>query len=278
MLRTKNKLSVFHDDNSVFADYSDESLDFDRDTYTIALDQSNDYLYVGFYKPINMFYVELSTANTNAGSFAGEYYNGTTWASITGLYDETKSFTRSGFIQWDRNLSGEASVAVNSTTKYWYRFRPSVTHSSTVVSGLNIIFADDQDLKREYFEASQYLPSGESSHILTHVASRDHIVQYLRNSGNFKQNLDSGKIKDITVFDILDIGQIKLASTYLSLSKIFLSIQDSNDDVFLEKSKHFYSLYSSAIKTFYLDLDQDDDGIQDTEEQLASSTGRLLRR
>lgn len=278
MLRTKNKLEVYHDDNSVFADYSAEALDFDRDTFTMSLDQSNDYLYVGFYKPINTFYVEIGTANTNAGSFAGEFYNGTSWTALSGLHDETKSFIRSGFISWDSNQTDEASVAVNSTTKYWYRFRPSVTHSSTVVNGLNIVFADDQDLKREYFESSDYLPSGESSHILTHVSARDEIIQYIRNSGHYKNNINSGNLKDITAFDLLDIAQIKLAATYLALSKIFQSIQDSSDDVFLEKSRHFRGLYSSAIKTFYLDIDYDDDGIKDNEERLASFTAKVIRR
>ena len=278
MLRTKNKLTIFDDNNSTFTDYSNEALDYDRDTFTVTLNSSTSYLYVGFYKPISTFYIELGTANVNAGSLTGQYYNGSSWVSLTGMFDESASLTRSGFIQWDRNLTDEAEVAVDGTTLYWYRFQPSVTHSATVVNGLNIIFADDQDLKREYFEASEFLPNGEGSHILTHVAARDHIIQYLRNSGHFKESQATGRMKDITVFDILDIGQIKLAATYLALGKIFLSVQDNVDGVHLEKSRHFMSLYSTAIKTFYLDLDADDDGVQDEEEVLASATGRLLRR
>jgi len=278
MLRTKNKLSVFDDANSSFSDYSTEALDYDRDTFTITLNSSTSYLYVGFYKPINVFYVELGTVNTNAGAFTGEFYNGSAWVALSGLYDETSSLTRSGFIQWDRNQTSEESVAVDSVTKYWYRFRPSVTHSATVINGLNIVFSDDQDLKREYFEASNYLPSGETSHVLTHVAARDHIIQHLRNSGHYKESLATGKAKDITAFDILEMGQIKLAATYLALSKIFLSVQDTQGDVEMEKSKYFMGLYATAIKTFYLDLDLDDDGINDDSETLASATGRLLRR
>lgn len=278
MLKIKNKLTILHDNNSSFSDYSTEALDFDRDTFTIDLNQSEDYLYIGFYKPINIFYVELGTANTNAGTFTGEFYNGTTWAGLSGFYDESASFTRSGFIQWDRNQTNEAKTTVNSTELYWYRFRPSVTHSSTVVNGLNIVFADDNDMKREYFEIDRFRPSGESSHILTHVAARDHIIQYLRNSGHFKESVGTGKAKDITAFDLLDIGQIKLAATYLAISKIFSAIQDSEDDIYNQKSSHYMSLYNSAIKTFYLDLDMDDDGIQDEEETLAPAGGRLLRR
>ena len=278
MLRIKNKLTVFDDNNSTFTDYSREALDFDRDTFTITLSSTTSYLYVGFYKPINTFYLELGTANTNAGILAGQYYNGTTWASMTGLFDETNSLTRSGFVQWDRNLLNEALVTIDSTELYWYRFRPSVTHSATVVNGLNIVFSDDNDLKKEYFEISESLPSGANSFILTHVAVRDEIIQYLRNSGHFKQSLATGLNKDITIFDILEVGQLKLAASYLALSKIFLARQDDVDDVDLQRSRHFRSMYSTAIKTFYLDLDQNDDGIKDVSEQLASATGRLLRR
>lgn len=69
MLQLKNKLTILHDDNGSFSDFSNEALAFDRDTFTTDLNQNEDYLYVGYYKPINNFFVELGTANTNAGSY-----------------------------------------------------------------------------------------------------------------------------------------------------------------------------------------------------------------
>lgn len=275
MLKIKNKLTVLHDDNSSFSDYSVEALDFDRDTFTMALHQSEDYLYVGFSKPINVFYVELSTANTNAGTFTGQFYNGSAWTSLVGFYDETASFTRSGFIQWDRNQTAEAATTVNSTEKFWYRFRPSVTHSSTVVSGLNIVFSDDNDLKKEFFEISDFLPSGESSHILSHVASRDQIIQTLRNGGDYK--IGGGNKLDITAFDLLDVSQVKLASTYLTLYKIFTAVMDDPDDVYKRKAEEFKSNYSMAIKAPFIDIDSDDDGILDANERLSVRTTRIFR-
>ena len=158
MLKTKNKLTILDDNNGTFTDFSREGLDYDRDTFTVTLDSNTSYLYVGFYKPINMFYVEVGTANTNAGSFIAQYYNGSTWVSMSDFYDETSCFTRSGFIQWDRGQTDEASTSVNSTPLFWYRFKPSITHSATVINGLNIVFSDDTDLKREFYEISEYLP------------------------------------------------------------------------------------------------------------------------
>lgn len=276
MLRIKNKLTVFDDANATFTDYSREALDYDRDTFTITLDSSTSYLYVGYYKPINTFYLELGTANANAGTLVGEYYNGTTWVAITNLYDESSSLTRSGFVQWDRGLTDEALVAINSVEKFFYRFRPSVTHSATVINGLNIVFSDDTDLKREFFEASNFLPSGETSHVLTHVAARDHIIQVLRNSGAFK-NTALGENKDITAFDIHDAGQIKLASTYLVLSKMFGAVMDDPDGLYKTKSDDYMTNFSMAIKAPFIDLDRNDDGINDASEKVQFRTLRMFR-
>ena len=276
MLRTKNKLTILDDNNSVFSDYSNEALDYDRDTFTITLDSSTSYLYVGFYKPINTFYVELSTANTNAGSFTAQFYNGTTWTSLSGFHDETASLTRSGFMSWDRNQTDEAATTVNSTELFWYRFRPSVTHSATVVSGLNIVFADDNDLKREFFEISDFLPTGESSHILTHVAARDQVIQAIRQGGLYKTN--NSTRKDITPFDIHDVGQIKLAATYLALYKIFSAVTDDPDDIYKAKADEYKSQYGLAVKTPYIDIDTDDDGILDDIESKQVRTTRFFRQ
>ena len=71
MLRTKNKLSVFHDKNSTFSDYSGDALDFDRDFFTIELSSSMDYLYIGFDKPINAIYLELKTTNNVTNTLYG---------------------------------------------------------------------------------------------------------------------------------------------------------------------------------------------------------------
>lgn len=276
MLKIKNKLTIFDDANSSFSDYSREALDFDRDTFTITLDSSTSYLYVGFYKPINSFYVELGTANINAGVIAGEYYNGSAWVSITNMYDETSSLTRSGFIQWDRGLDDEAKVEINSETMYFYRFRPSVTHSATVINGLNIVFSDDTDLKRVFFEASNFLPSGETSHILTHVAARDHIIQVLRNSGAYK--VSQAQNKDITALDLHDAGQVRLASTYLALSMIFGSVMDDPDGLYKAKSDEYKSDYSLAIKAPFIDIDRDDDGVNDANEKVQARTLRIHRQ
>lgn len=278
MLQTKNKLTVLHDNNSVFNDFSNHSLDYARDSFTIDLDQSDDYLYVGFEKPVNTFYIEISTANTNANEFTSEFYNGTAWVSLVNFHDDSKGFTRSGFLSWDRNQIDQSTVEINSITKYFIRLRPSVNHSSAVVAGLNIVFADDIDLQRELYEISSFLPDNASSFILSHVSARDHIIQELRNDGRYKLDLSTGHLRDITAFDLLDISQVKLPATYLCLSKIFMNLSDEVDDKYQKYSEEYKSMYNNSMKMFYLNVDTDNDGIEDTDERLAPSTSRMIRR
>jgi len=278
MIRIKNKLDIHHFNGTIYTDLSDDLISYDRDSVTVTIDAIDDKFYIGFYKPINVFYAEIGTVNTNVSAISLKYYNGTVFTELDNLFDDTKGLSRSGFITWDRNQVNEAKTTINSLERYWYELTVDVATSAVVIKGLNIVFSDDLDIKREIFEIDNYLPSGEASHILAHVAARDEIIQSLRRDGRHKQSLSSGNLKDITAFDLLDISQVKLASTHLTLSKIFLAASDEPDDTYMQKHHKYKKLYSDAMDTFYLDVDEDDDGIQDTEEILAQNSVQMVRR
>lgn len=278
MLNAKNKLTVLHDDNGAFADYSKEALDFARDQISITVSSTQDYIYVGYYKPINALYIEVSTANSNAATLSGEYYNGASYTALDSFLDESKAFARSGFLHWSKNQTDITASTVNSTELFWYRFRPSADTSAIVIDGLNIVFADDIDLKKELYEISEFLPTGANSHILTHEIVRDEIVQEIRRSGAYKESLSTGRLKEISAFDFLDIEQVRQAAIYMALSKIYLNVSDDGDGIFRQKSIDYNSKYKEQMRLFYLDLDRDDDGNSDEEEELASATFRMIRR
>lgn len=273
MLDSTTKLTVQHDANSVFTNHSYEAFDFSRDTFSLTLNATTSYLYVGFYKPINTFYVSVSTVNTNSNSLSLEYYNGSSWVSLS-CEDETKGFTRSGYISWERQDS-HSSVSINSISKYYIRLRPSVTHSATVINGINLIFCDDNDLKYEVPEIgdTNHL-AGKTSHILSCVASTNQIIQDFRNKDYRKTN-SSGESVDITPWDLLEINQIKQAAVFLTLSKIYFNFSDNPDDKYSDKYKEYYKRYQDALSLARLNLDTDDDGIQDTNE--GSAEFRTLR-
>lgn len=265
MINPKTKLTVFHDDNGVFTDHTDSASDYIRDDFSMTLVSLEDYVYIGYYKPFNSVYVEFSTANVNSNDFALEYYDGTTWTTLE-LDDDTKGWTRSGFMHWDKSDMNE--VEINSTTKYYIRMKPDSDHSATTLSGLNLVFSDDNQLKQEFFEIdnANLLPSGQSSHINSHVASRNTIIQMLRNQGYIKTNSSTGQ-ENIDQFDLHDVFEIRQAATYMALSKIFFNLSDSVDDNWWAKYKEYQDKFEGMFALAKLTLDQDDDGNEDSEEK-----------
>lgn len=265
MIDPLSKLTVLHDDNSVFTNHTENAADFLRDTFSITLNSSEDYLYIGFAKPFNTAYIALITANTNSNTLNAEYYNGTSWVSLE-LTDESKGLTRSGFIYWDK--SNMKSATINSIEKYYIRLRPSATHTATTIRGINLIFADDNALKQEFFEIDNetLLPSGEDSHLVNHVGARNAIVQLLRNKGYLKQSDNQTALKQITQWDLMDIFQVKQAAVMLTLSKIFFMLSDSKEDTWWAKYEEYQDKFEESFELVKLTIDQNDNGLNDVEE------------
>ena len=276
MIKINEKLTVLHDDNSSFTDYTSSLAGFDRDTASLTFIALEDTLYVGFEKPINTFYLEFSTANTNSLTLDVQYYNGSAFTAAAGQHDDSKGFTRNGFVRWDRNQTNEAKTTVNSTEQYWYKLVLSGDTTAMVINGLNIVFSDDQDLKRELFEISKFLPTGQTTHILSHVSARDEIIQNLNIMGKKKTDSTSGWWENITAFDLLETSEVKLASTYLTLSKIFMSVYDDNDDFYSEKAEKYRKMGMNVLNNIRLKVDKDDDGLHDQSED-SNIFGRIVR-
>lgn len=279
LVDTNLKLTVLHDANGSFSNHSNDALDFSRDSFALTLTQTTSYLYIGYRKPINTIYFQLDTPNTNANTLSMQYWNGSSWTTLSNAQDDTKGLTRSGFITWDRNQTNEATTTVNSTTLYWVRFQPSVTTSAMTVAGISFIFADDQDLKQEVPEItdSNHL-AGKTSHILTHVATRNQIIQDLRNKDYTRTNQNTSLKEDLTVWDILDANQLKQAAIFLSLSKIYFNFSDQPNDKYEQKSLAYFNKYEKAIALSRLSLDTDDDGLSDSfETQKLFTTSRMVR-
>lgn len=279
MIDPNSKLSIFHDDNGTFSDYTEQAADFMRDEFTAELSATEDYLYIGFYKPISGVYIQFKTPNTNANEFSFEVYDGTSWVAAD-LTDESLGFTRSGFLFWDRALLN--AVEVDSVEKYWVRLRPSADHSATEYRAINIVFSDDTLLKQEFYEIdnNQILPPNETSHISSHVSVRNRIIQKLRNSGYDKYRggdpLQPRK-KKIDQWDLLDIFEFRQAATYMALEKIFFNIADGPDDAWWQKYLEYKMLGEEQFALALASIDQDDDGEEDTDEvQQVKRSTRLV--
>lgn len=266
MIDERIKLTVLHDDNATFTNHTNSAADYTRDTSSFELSSTEDYLYLGFYKPFSATYVELTSVNTNSGTLTAEVFDGTSWVSST-LTDETLNMARSGFLFWDK--SSMSSTTVNGTEAYFVRFRPSADHAGTEYKGINLVFSDDARLKQEFPDIlnASLLQPGETTHISAHVTARNHIVQKLRAKGYVKYNSTTG-VENITAWDLMDIFEVREAATYLALSNIFFNLSDDIDDIWWVKQHSYREKFEEMFRLASLTLDTDDDGVTDSDEKL----------
>jgi len=287
----KDSYTVLHDDNGAFVDKSFGARDFTKDSFGLDLVAAEDYLYIGLYKPFNVFYAEMLVANTAANTFAVEYFdkNDAAYKTLVTL-DETMGLTRSGFISFDKPTDNAGNTiwdksTVNGTELFWVRLKPSVDHDAgTSLMGLNVVFSNDFDLVEERGNiVSKHLPTGQVSWIAKHQAAKKDIIQDLRNRGNSKQGISpvnptaAALLKNLTEFDILDAEEIRQASKYLTLAKIyFQELSDDPEDKYAMLGERFLQKAEGALDLFYLSIDKDDDGLSDPEEQLANTRIDLI--
>lgn len=246
-------------ENGGFSDISLDLNNYDVDTSSLTLVDSVDYLYTGLYKTFKNLYVGINS-NTVAGVLAYEYYNGTTWTSLK-VKDESRNFSRSGFLSWDIP-SDWAKTDVNGDSLFYVRLTGTI---EVVLSGLNMILANDNDLKEHYRQIEDYL-GADSSYIPLHQACKKDIIQRIRNSGKVKVSSISCALTDLTIWDFMEPGQLRNAAAYLCLSKIFAGVSDNSDGKYFQLSRTFRKEYKTAMDTFLLSLDFNDSGDKDTDE------------
>lgn len=270
-----NDLVAFSEISSVFEDLSNEFKDYIRDPASLVMN-IGDKLYLGLYKPFNSAYVEFATPSAEV-SVTFRYSDGSSFQPLS-VTDDSKGFSRSGFIKWERNIEDWAEQSVNGQSLYWIEieFNEAVSFE---IQGFNIVFSSDYDIEIKNPFAMDYLPKNDSSFIRYHVACRDEIVQLLRNGGYVKMPSGSDDLffqginskKDLNKWDLLDIEQVKEAATFRALSLIFFNESRNVEDKEYNLYRQYQGKFGQSFKLFYISLDTDDDGIEDNNEKLANN-------
>ena len=257
-------LVFLHDDNGSFLDYSLEARDYLRDIFTLDYTEAEDYIYLGLRKPFYQTFVELSTFGSGL-SLSVEYSTSGGWSSL-GFQDDTKNLSRSGFIKWDLSTSDTwAASTIDSQEKYWLRIKLGADSSMDIL-GWNMVFSDDNDLLAEVRQINKYLAKGDTTFIAYHTASRNEILQNLRNGGNATQQNTTDAPELLDQWDILKPEEIRQASKYLTLSKIFFDASSETEDKDYQRYVDYKNEFGQAFKLYYRSIDQNDDGVlQDTE-------------
>jgi len=264
-------LKIYHETT----DYSLALENYIDDTQEITLTDS-EFLYFGYKKPINALYVGMFTTNTSVSVVDLELYNGA-WASCAGLLDRTEGLTKSNWITWDRNQTDEAKTTVNTVELYWYRLSVDVSTSEIEYQGVNNLLSNDRMIKESepHLLDADFYPAGFKSFLPFHQSARSEIIQRLRNEG--KGVYDGVTFSDLTVYDLLDYTQLSEASKFYALAQVYFNLSDSPDDKYWQKYMSYEDKYNRAYKTFFLSIDENDDGKQSTAERESFSSG-LIRR
>lgn len=266
----KKDLVILEFTSAAFTDLSIDLNNYDVDEANLSLIADTDFLYIGLYKSFKNLYIDVKD-NTTPGTVKYEFFNGTTWEVLT-VTDESKNLTRSGFVKWDIPSTWVATT-VNGIKAFFIRATATIV---VTLNGINMVFANDNDLKEHYRQINEYRDS-DLSFIAMHQASRKDIIQAVRNSGKTKIDSIDGLIDDLTIWDFLDPEQLRNAATYLCLSKIFQGVSDNSEGKFMQLSNMFRKAYKNSLDTFLLTIDANDDGITDSSEQReATRKGRVV--
>jgi len=118
------RFTIKFDNLSTVQDFSDEAENYIRDTFEIY-QESTEVFYVGYRKPFNSFFTELSQVSSTVEPLTVEYWNGTAYTAVPGLSDKTRGYSRSGFVDFSREITDWAKNTVDSVELYWVRVSAS---------------------------------------------------------------------------------------------------------------------------------------------------------
>jgi len=238
---------------------------------------NDDYVYFGHTKkPINSIFINASKINSTA-TLELQYYDGSTWIDLSND-DLTEGLSQPGLITWTATKNMKPSVQ-SGVTAYFFRVKDSSALPKTI-RGINCLFSTDRDLEREFPSIMRYLndDNGINTFCMFHESSRDDIITDLRNTGKYIKNsyLSNEQRKQLDYWDLLDISEVKQASTYLTLSKIFNHLSDEAGDRWSELSSNYRSDAGHSL-TPLITIDENQDGIKDDDDLVSNTVfvGRL---
>lgn len=262
---------IIYDDGSQFLDLT--TLQSIFEFHPASLNTDN-WLYVGMTtKRINSLFFNVS--GTTQATLEAEYYDGSTWQSLT-VDDYTLGFFKPNLVQWTASKIHQ-KFTIGSVEGYFYRFRDSSAEVKEF-KGINSLFSTDDDLVREYPTILRNIPEDQTSFVRFHESSRDEIVTDLRNTGKYiKHNkLTNEARKQLDQWDLLDISEVRQASKYLTLSKIFNYLSDEPNDRWGELAANFRAEAGESL-TPLITIDENQDGIKDDDDlvQNVIIVGRL---
>lgn len=261
-------------------DISFEMRSFSTDSVPFELTAAQS-LSVGFRKAVHLFYVEMEVPNVTAAKLSGTYENEDGVQDLK-IIDETKGFTQSGFIRFDRPEDIIESSVGGILKRYLTIKTDNNLAAGTKIKGIGIVFCNNQDLMGIRSNVISKLNSGNS--LITKIElARDHIIDEFNQQGKFKvikdgsDSLSVGTVlSEINEFDFLKTDQLRLANAYQAMALFFLEEKsDQPEDKWETQGKRFEDTAGQRVDSYFMNLDLDDDGKVDDDEVNQTNVTRL---
>jgi hypothetical protein len=275
-----SKLFIKHYNATTYSDlsvYLNELNGDGNDFYLL----STHYVYLGYKKIVNQIFIEMAIANSVSNAMTVEQYNGSSWVELKKI-DETQGLKKSGFVYFDEDTNNSQKTTIDGTEAVWYRLKFSSNHSSTSrIRGINLVFNNEQDMKKYEPSIANYYPKNFSSHINSILAAREEILSRINNSDkkvyyypDVYSNEFSVDASLFTQFDLFNVDELRECSTLLAIYNWYLNRSDANGgDIYGEKAKEYLNRFERAFKLWAgksLSLDRNGDGKEDNFERQQS--------
>lgn len=261
-------------------DISNEMSSFSTDEVDFELTPAQT-LRVGFRKPFALIYFELSTPSTASAKLTATYENEDGNQSLE-IIDETKGFTRSGFIKFKRP-EDIVETEASSIKKMFVEIKTDIAlDPGTKLKGVGVVFCNNQDLIDIRSNVIDKLNKGES--LIGKISlAKDHIIREMNARGNIKIKTDptgsltSGSyIDEVNEFDFFNIEQMRLACAYKALALFFLEEKSDKEGDKWEAQGMRYEVTAGELLDAYVSrIDIDDDGKEDLDELNQTTTTML---
>lgn len=237
---------------------------------------SSEFLYVGYHGKFAARYFQMLTGNNNASVLTVEYWDGSQWAGVDDLVDQTsaggKTFAQSGFVSWQNKEDWAARSLAGIDTDielYWVRLTVSSDLSNnTAMHAILDLYCDD-NLLRAYFPEivtdTNYLPDGRTNFIDQYIAAKELVVLRLKQRKKIE-----------TDAQIIDPNDVAVAATYAAACLIMRPIATS------DHAKAIAAVacngFEDEIGKVTIPTDDNLDGIISDDERMQSFAVKVERR
>ena len=156
----------------------------------------------------------------------------------------------------------------------------SITESNIVEEYVEVysvegdaLFSEDSDLIIFENDIMKWTPAGHGSFIYLHRKAQRNIIDWMDRQG-YRDDFNN----KLTKFAFVDNSDVRMWATYNALKMLFMSFNNSTDDVFKKKSEYYSALEIEARSRAVLSLDLDGDSQKDVSSTPDIQSGRLFFR